>query len=144
MNDWVVRWWSFCTKIATFPLYAVIMCWSGEIALSLFSLHLFASHFQVYIHFIYTVCVLFSSSSTLLFSLFCRRILHSRNGCRCVCESVSHYSVRVCNVEKIALDKNNPLGHEIVISVDCTANTYIVHRTYLPLIWLNRKSLGTY
>lgn len=49
--------------IPTFPLYAVIMCWSGEIALSLFSLHLFASHFETVVSFyLFLLCAFFSLS----------------------------------------------------------------------------------
>lgn len=43
---------------ACFPLQAVIMCWSGETALTLLSLHLFASHFPTLCCFFFVVLVL--------------------------------------------------------------------------------------
>lgn len=122
------------TTIPTFPLYAVIMCWSGEIALSLFSLHLFASHFEVQLHFIYFFCFFPTRSLALFLSSFV-----------IVCPSERTRRETLC---KLSRNARKTKYTRIIFRVSrnrylCWLHSKHVHRvyTYLPLIWLKPESL---
>lgn len=137
------------TTIPTFPLCAVIMCWSGEIALSLFSLHLFASHFQVQFRFIYTVCffLFFSLADAATFTLYFSGLQSSLNFSfsLSIPYGFSHSSTEffewTWRSKGNVLDNIRCVMESLSLLIAQQTRTSYIH---LPLIWLNRKSLGTY